>query len=217
MPLLRRSLAASLLLPLALALPLAAQPKPPARPAPRPAAARLGPGEYATFVTNKGAFVAQLYPQDAPKAVANFVALAEGKQPYKDASTGGLSMAPFYNGLLFFRSVPGQLLQTGDQLNDGTGNTGYTLPFEKNALKFNLAGRMALAQVPGDATSRGAQIFFTLAPMPSLDPQGFLIIGQIVRGLRVARALAAGPRQPGRADVPKYPNTLERVTIQVVK
>jgi cyclophilin family peptidyl-prolyl cis-trans isomerase len=178
---------------------------------------KLPPGEYATFVTNKGTFVAQLYPDKAPQAVANFVALAEGKRPYKDPTTGGLSSAPLYAGLLFFRTQPGAFIQVGDPLNTGTGSLGYTLPFEKNDLKFDRPGRMALAQSPGDPTSRGSQIFFTLKALPEYNADGFLIVGQIVRGLNVAIALSQGPRRAGTSDIPRYPNTLKHVTIQDVK
>src|SRR5690348_500998 len=181
------------------------------------AAPKLPPGEYATFVTSKGTFVAQLYPGKTPKAVANFVALAEGKRPYRNPATGGLSSAPLYEGLLFFRTQPGAFIQVGDPLNTGTGNLGYTLPFEKNDLKFDRPGRMALAQSPGDPTSRGSQIFFTLKALPEYNPDGFLIIGQIVRGLPVAIALSQGPRRSGTSDIPQYPNTLKHVTVQLVK
>lgn len=179
--------------------------------------AKLAPGEYATFVTNKGTFVVQLYPDKAPKAVANFVALAEGKRPYRDPSTGGLSSAPLYQGLLFFRTQAGAFIQVGDPLNNGTGSLGYTLPYEKNGLQFDRPGRMALAQSPGDPTSRGSQIFFTLKALPEYNADGFLIIGQIVRGLPVAVALSQGPRQAGTTDLPRYPNTLKQVTIEEVK
>ncbi|MGH9394000.1 MAG: peptidylprolyl isomerase, partial [Terriglobales bacterium] len=99
-----------------------------AKPAAKAAAApaKLGPGEYATFDTSKGKFVVELYPKLAPKSVANFVGLVQGKQPYKDPRLGNLSMAPLYNGLLFFRSIPDYLIQTGDPLNNGTGRLGYT-------------------------------------------------------------------------------------------
>jgi peptidyl-prolyl cis-trans isomerase A (cyclophilin A) len=213
-----RPLAAAALA-LACALTLTAQHKPAAKAAPKHAAAqgKLGPGTYAVFHTSKGAFVAQLFPKDAPKAVANFIALVEGKQPYKDPSTGGLSMAPLYNGLLFFRTIPGYMIQTGDPLNNGQGNLGYTLPYEKNNLSFNVAGRMALAQVQGDPSTRNSQIFFTLKPVPAMDKEGFLIIGQIVRGLNVAEALSQGPRKGGASDLPAYPNMLQSVSIQVVQ
>ncbi|MGH9412274.1 MAG: peptidylprolyl isomerase [Terriglobales bacterium] len=179
--------------------------------------AKLGPGTYAVFVTSKGSFTAQLYPRQAPKAVANFVALAEGKQPYKNPLTNALSMAPFYKNLLFFRTIPGYMIQTGDLLNDGTGSLGYQLPLEKNSLRFDQAGRMALAQIPGDTSSRGAEIFFTLEPVPQLDKEGFLVIGQIVRGLDIAKAISMGPRKPGHQDEPRYPPILHNVTIEVRK
>jgi len=199
---------------------LSAQHKPAAKstskaPAKSTAPAKLGPGEYATFSTSKGSFVVELFTKEAPKAVANFVALATGKQPYR-TSMGGLSMSPYYNSLLFFRTIPGYMIQTGDQLNNGTGKMMNTLPFEKNNLKFDVAGRMALAQTPGDPNSRGAQIFFTLKPVQPLDKEGYLIIGQIVQGLDVAQALAEGPRRAGQSDVPQYPNILNKVTIQDV-
>lgn len=180
------------------------------------APAKLAPGTYAVFETNKGSFTVQLFPKDAPKAVANFVNLAEGKRAYKDPLTGTLSMHKFYEGLLFFRSVPGAMIQTGDVLNNGQGNLGYTLPYEKNDLKFDQAGRMALAQVPGDTSSRGSQVFITLRPIPTFDQQGFLIIGQVVEGLDVAKALSEGPRRGGASDLPQYPNTLQHVVIKQV-
>jgi peptidyl-prolyl cis-trans isomerase A (cyclophilin A) len=203
----------------ACALSLAAQQKPAAKPAPAKAAeasGKLGPGLYATFVTSKGSFIVQLFPKDAPKSVANFVSLAEGKRPYKDPLTGGLSMHKLYEGLLFFRSVPGYLIQTGDPLNNGTGSLGYTIPVEKDSLRFDQPGRMSLAQVEGNPASRGSQIFFTLKPVPDLDKKGFLVIGQIVRGMDVANALSEGPRKNGASDIPQFPNILEHVTIQTV-
>jgi len=203
----------------ACALGLSAQQKkaPAKAAAPAASTAKLGPGEYATFNTNKGTFVAQLYTKEAPKSVANFVALAEGKRPYKDPLTGTLSMAKLYNGLLFFRSIPDYLIQTGDPLNNGTGRLGYTIPYEKNSLSFDQPGRMALAQAPGDMSSRGSQVFFVLKAVPQMDKQGFLIIGQIVQGLDVAVALSQGPRKNGANDIPQYPNVLRSVTIQDVK
>lgn len=64
----------------------------------------------------------ELFLQEAPNTVANFVSLA--KEGY-------------YDGLKFFRVVPGVLAQTGDKKNDGTGNAGYTIQgeFSENGIK----------------------------------------------------------------------------------
>ncbi|HWG37873.1 MAG TPA: peptidylprolyl isomerase [Terriglobales bacterium] len=189
----------------------------PAAPAAKSAAApaKLGPGEYATFDTSKGKFVVELYPKLAPKSVANFVGLAEGKQPYNDPRVARLSMAPLYNGLLFFRTIQGYMIQTGDPLNNGTGRLGYTIPEEKNSLKFDQPGRVALAQAAGDPTSRGSQVFITVKAVPTLDKDNYLIIGQVVQGLEVVDALSQGAHKGGASgDVPEYPNMLNHVTIQ---
>lgn len=181
------------------------------------APAKLSPGEYATFDTSKGKFVVELFPKEAPQSVANFIGLAEGTKPYKDPLTGNISMAKLYDQLLFFRTIPDYMIQTGDPLNNGRGTLGYPLPVEKNALKFDQPGRMALAQVPGDPSSRGSQVFFTVRATPTLDGQGFLIIGQVVDGMDVVKALSEGPRRGGATDLPEYPNILQHVTIQTVK
>lgn len=193
--------------------------RPAAKAAAKPAAAapaKLGPGTYAIFDTSKGKFTAVLYAKEAPKSVANFIALAEGKHVYKDPRLGSLSTSKVYDGLLFFRTIPGFMLQTGDLLNNGEGRLGYTIPWEKNALKFDQPGRMALAQAPGDPASRGSQIFFALKAEPALDNQDYLVIGQIVSGLDVADALSEGPRKNGASDLPAYPNILNHVTIQTL-
>ncbi|MGH3183652.1 MAG: peptidylprolyl isomerase, partial [Streptosporangiaceae bacterium] len=209
--------AAALALACALALPAqqAAQQKAAPNPAPPKAVAapaKLGPGVYATFETSKGKFVAQLFAKDAPQTVATFIGLAQGTKPYKDPLMGNISMAKLYDGLLFFRTIRDYMIQTGDPLNNGRGTLGFTIPVEKNNLSFDQAGRMAMAQVPDDPTSRGSQVFFTVQPAPVLDGKGYLIIGQVVEGMDVVKALSEGPRRGGATDLPLYPNVLRHVT-----
>lgn len=195
------------------ALALSAQHPAPAAPA-HPAAAQKGPGLYATFDTADGTFVVQLYPDKAPKTVANFVALATGKRAYKDPVTGTLATSHFYDGLLFFRTIPDYLIQTGDPLNTGQGTTGITIPDEKNDLRFDQPGRMSMAQAEGESGSRASQIFFTLKAVPELDKAGFLVFGQIVDGLDVAKAISEGPHHGPANDIPDHPVKIIRVTIQ---
>lgn len=194
---------------LALTLPAAAQHHPAAHA--RHAVAPLPHGLYATFVTGKGAIVVQLFPNDAPKTVDNFVRLAEGKKPFRDPLTGMVSTRNFYDGQLFYRIIPGQIIQTGDPSNSGAGDVGFTIPAESNALKFDRAGRLSMAQGDGDPSSRSTQIFFTLMPDPQLDRQHFIVFGQIVRGLAVARAISEGPH---RGEHPLRAVTLKKVVIE---
>jgi len=58
----------------------------------------------------------ELFPQDAPKTVENFVTLAK---------------KGFYNGLTFHRVVPGFVVQGGCPKGNGTGGPGYTVPAER--------------------------------------------------------------------------------------
>lgn len=194
---------------LALILPAAAQQHHAARA--RHAAAPLPHGLYATFITGKGTIVVQLFPGDAPKTVQNFVDLAKGQKPFRDPLTGMVSTRPFYDGQLFYRIIPGQIIQTGDPSNSGAGNVGFTIPAESNHLKFDRAGRLSMAQADGDPSSRSTQIFITLMPDPQLDRQHFIIFGQVVQGLSVARAISAGPH---RGEHPLRAVTLQKVVIE---
>jgi peptidyl-prolyl cis-trans isomerase A (cyclophilin A) len=178
------------------------------------AAARRAPGLYATFNTARGKFIVQLFSKEAPKTVDNFVRLARGTKPFKDPLTGMLATRPLYDGILFFRVVPGFIIQTGDPANTGTGDVGFVIENESNGLKFDRPGRLSLAQVPGEEKSRSSQIFITLRAAPNLDRDHFLVFGQVVQGMAVVRAIGAGPV---KGDTPIHPVALHGVTIEEVK
>lgn len=77
------------------------------------------PNPVATIMLTDGSAMRfELFVQDAPNTVANFVELANGG---------------FYDGLEFFRVVPGALVQSGDPVGDGTGNAGYVIQGEFSA------------------------------------------------------------------------------------
>ena len=77
------------------------------------------PNPVATITMSDGKTLRfELFLQDAPNTVANFVELAN---------------SGFYDGLEVFRVVPGALVQTGDPKNDGTGGAGYTIQGEFSA------------------------------------------------------------------------------------
>src|SRR5258708_36102543 len=85
---------------------------------------------YAKFVTSEGNFTIELFEKDAPKTVANFIALAEGKKEWTHPGTGEKSMKPYYNGLIFHRVIADFMIQGGDPLGQGTGGPGYNIPDE---------------------------------------------------------------------------------------
>ena len=68
--------------------------------------------QYAIISTEKGDMKAELYTDETPGTVANFVKLAESR---------------FYDGLTFHRVIPGFVIQGGCPKGDGTGGPGYTM------------------------------------------------------------------------------------------
>lgn len=129
---------------------------------------------FAIIETEKGHLVVELFPEVAPKTVANFIKLAE---------------QGFYNGLTWHRVVPGFVIQGGDPLGNGTGGPGYTIPAEFNSKK-HLKGTVAMART-ADPNSAGSQFYITLAPQPQLDGQ-YTVFGQTIEGLGVIDKIVVG-------------------------
>lgn len=135
----------------------------------------------ATIETSKGNIVVDLYPQDAPQHVNNFVFLArEG----------------FYDGLTFHRVEKDPqpfVIQGGDPLGNGTGGPGYTIPPEIKRTHPKGALAMARRGGPPETTpSSGSQFYITLDATPFLDggytsfgqttPETMSVVEQIAKG-----------------------------------
>lgn len=129
----------------------------------------------AVIKTTKGDVSVFLYPEAAPKNVANFVFLAKNN---------------FYNGLTFHRVINNVLVQGGDPNGDGTGSAGYNLNDEiVKWLDFDSAGVMAMAN--SGPNTNGSQFFITMSPLASLNNK-YTVIGETKSGndlsiLRVIR------------------------------
>jgi len=137
---------------------------------------------FATIKTEVGDIKLELYPQDAPITVNNFVFLArEG----------------FYDGLTFHRVIPGFVAQAGDPQGTGRGGPGYTIKDEVNSRKF-LDGTIGMAKTAAP-NSAGSQWFIDYAPQPSLDGK-YTAFGQVVEGRGVLDKIT--PRDPATATQP---------------
>ncbi|GAA2124117.1 peptidylprolyl isomerase [Kitasatospora saccharophila] len=117
----------------------------------------------ATLKTNHGDIVVKLFPNHAPKTVANFVELAEGTREWKNPETGELAAKPLYDGTVFHRVIEGFMIQGGDPLGNGTGGPGYKFADEFHPdLAFTESYLLAMANAgPG---TNGSQFFITVAP-----------------------------------------------------
>ncbi len=171
---------------------------------------------YADLETDKGTLSCKLFEDKAPKAVANFVGLARGKQPFKDPLTGKWTERPAYDGTVFHRIIKGFMVQAGDPSGTGRGGPGYEFPDELwPGARHDRAGQLSMANT--GPNHNGMQWFITDDAAPHLDgdqmlarPPSYTIFGECAP-LDVVHALAG---VPVRGERPIAPPKLEKVTIR---
>lgn len=152
-----------------------------------------------TIDTNLGSFTMELFEDDAPNTVANFVHLAE---------TG------FYQNSKFHRCIPGFVIQGGDPNSKsadssrwGTGGPGWSIACEINKRK-HARGVLSMAHAGKD--TGGSQFFVTVAATPHLDGK-HTVFGRITEGMDVVDKIATTPT--GRGDQPVTPVVMNKVTV----
>ena len=169
---------------------------------------------YATLHTNHGDIVINLFENEAPKTVANFVGLAEGTKDYTDPKTRQPGNGPFYDGVVFHRVISGFMIQGGDPLGTGTGGPGYRFGDEIHPeLQFSKPYLLAMANAgPG---TNGSQFFITVAATPWLNTK-HTIFGEVAdaESRAVVDAIAAVP--VGAMDRPKDAVVISSITVEDV-
>ncbi|WP_156289279.1 peptidylprolyl isomerase [Oceanobacillus salinisoli] len=116
-----------------------------------------------------------LFPDEAPGTVANFVKLANEN---------------FYDGLTFHRVIPGFVSQGGCPVGNGTGNAGYTIKCETdhNPHKHE-EGSLSMAHAGRDTGS--CQFFVVHEPQPHLDGV-HTVFGKVTSGIEHAKSMKNG-------------------------
>jgi len=167
------------------------------------------------FKTSMGSFALELYPDKAPKTVANFIQYVN---------------SGFYNGTIFHRVIDGFMIQGGG-FEPGMREKPTRPPIEneaglalKGGLKNEL-GTVAMARTP-NPHSATAQFFINVKNNGFLDyrepsPQGFgyAVFGRVVEGmdtvLRISKSPTATVEQ--HQNVPQRPILIESVSLKPVK
>ncbi len=140
--------------------------------------------------TAKGTMVVELFEDDAPGAVANFIGLASGTKEFTDAKTGKKAKRAFYDGLTFHRVIPNFMVQGGCPQSTGTGGPGYHIKCETSG-KRQVHQRGSLSMAHAGKDTGGSQFFICHAPQPHLDRK-HTVFGEIVSGIEVVDKIAKG-------------------------
>jgi cyclophilin family peptidyl-prolyl cis-trans isomerase len=147
----------------------------------------------ATLHTNHGAIELELFEEDAPKTVDNFVKLS------KDG---------FYDGITFHRVIPDFMIQGGCPRGDGTGGPGYQFEDEPNEHRVE---RGALAMANSGPDTNGSQFFIvTTEAAPWLDGK-HTVFGRVASGMDVVDEISGVDRDG--SDRPREPVTIDRVEL----
>jgi peptidyl-prolyl cis-trans isomerase A (cyclophilin A) len=154
----------------------------------------------AVLHTNRGDIRISLFPDHAPKTVANFVGLADGSLEWTDPRTGAKSSEPLYSGTVFHRVIANFMIQGGDPLGTGTGGPGYQFADEFHPdLTFNRPYLLAMANAgPG---TNGSQFFVTTVPTEWLNRK-HSIFGEVTDEASRKIVDEIGAAETGQRDRP---------------
>lgn len=151
--------------------------------------------------TEKGSFTIDLFPEDAPLTVDNFIKLARDD---------------YFNGHEVHRVVPNFVMQDGDTRGDGNGGPGWSIRCEINMRPYD---RGAVGMALSGKDTGGSQWFVTHSPQPHLDGGytvfghvneiGMKVVDNIVRGDKIISIKIVGEKAPPKEPKPKIVEPVE--------
>ncbi|WP_233216466.1 peptidylprolyl isomerase [Blastopirellula marina] len=149
------------------------------------------------LTTTQGDLVIELYENEAPETVGNFVNLVEKK---------------YYDGLAFHRVLPHFMAQGGDPKGDGTGGPGYNIYCEayNDDARQHFAGTLSMAKGAKKNTG-GSQFFLTFQATPHLD-NIHTVFGRVIEGMDVLPKITR--RDPEAVDAPQPDRILKAEVIR---
>jgi peptidyl-prolyl cis-trans isomerase B (cyclophilin B) len=147
----------------------------------------------ATLHTNHGPIAIELFDDDAPKTVENFLKL---------------SRDGFYDGVIFHRVIPDFMIQGGDPTGTGTGGPGYQFEDEFNDHKVE---RGALAMANAGPNTNGSQFFIVTTEAASWLDGKHTVFGRVTDGMGVVDTISA--LETDARDRPAQDVVIERVAV----
>jgi cyclophilin family peptidyl-prolyl cis-trans isomerase len=147
----------------------------------------------ATLQTNHGPIVIELFDEDAPKTVENFLKL---------------SRDGFYDGVIFHRVIPDFMIQGGDPTGTGSGGPGYQFEDEFND---NKVVRGALAMANAGPNTNGSQFFIVTTEAASWLDGKHTVFGRVTDGMDVVDVISA--LETDARDRPRQDVVIESVAV----
>lgn len=126
--------------------------------------------------TSKGEILLELYEDEAPNTVANYVSLVE---------------KGFYDGLKFHRVIPDFMAQGGDPKGSGSGGPGYHIKCECVRKDHRKHDRGVISMAHAGPDTGGSQFFITFRATPHLDGK-HTVFGHVIKGMDVVDQLKNG-------------------------
>ncbi len=168
----------------------------------------------ATIETNFGHMVAELWPDEAPETVANFVKLAK---------------SGFYENLPCHRKIEGYMVQLGKPTDPAKARQLTPIKGEFSTTLKHDYGILSMARRPSDPDSATSQFFICFKPKNEIQQRAlslldgeFAIFGKVVRGLNVLDQIEAvrtttQPMGPGRVEPSKPSQTILLKAIRIAE
>ncbi len=175
----------------------------------------------ATIHTNHGDIVVNLFGDQAPKTVKNFIGLADGSGEWTDPRTGAKGEGPLYKDVIFHRIIPNFMIQGGDPLGQGIGGPGYNFNDEISPeLRFDKPYQLAMANaglrrnaITGQVEGTNGSQFFITTIAPDWLNGKHTIFGEVADDASKAVVDAISGVATGAQDRPIEPVVISSIDI----
>lgn len=156
----------------------------------------------AIFETTKGTFVVELFEDNAPNTVKNFVKLAK---------------QGFYDDLFFFQALPFKYILTGSPNSNASGSPGYALKNEaldREKRRGNFRGTLCVPARDENANVAGSIFMITLAPYSQANTDGYCNFGRVIKGMEVVDSLERSHDRSSQPIESFQPDKIIKVTLE---